>query len=631
MKKTFTLPVLFVFWFILHANILSAQNDPCEIFDIKATTNSIPCDVSSGSIWIDIIGGQTGIYEIEWYNPATRITRKATSFTDGYDITSLSEGTYILKVTDFRTRCTVRKEIAVSKGAFPVGTEIIGNPVTCDGFGTISVRIPVNTKPPFQISLKGPQSENYVANSNNFKIYNLPSGDYEFSLTENGCVATTTINIPTTPGLPHFTLEDEKGACNISSGNIIMRIQDGTPGYQVTIDGPTSGTVSVSDPAFRISDLSSGAYKITLEDANGCLSFGFIEIDRVGLSVALAATKANCNQNGAIKIDISKGTGPYTVLYRGGGIEGSKVIDGHSTTISGPEGNYLVEIKDVEGCNTFATASIELEVSDLYCSITPTTTTCNEENGAINIFISGGKKPYSLSYSGPVSHSEVVNGTTSFENLPAGVYTTFLQDAAGCSVSESTEIVVGGSETASPSFSYVATGYSVFFSNSTESSGAYLWTFGDGTSTAKTSPSHDYQEAGSYEVCLSQTGACNTGITCQTIQIVSFKDISGLLAPIGATSAIFNEPTTDGENVRINQNYPNPFVHQTDILFELPEALQTTIMIHDNTGKVVQTHTTNYEKGVNLFTFNQNNLTAGVYYYTIKAGTFSATKKMIIR
>ncbi len=631
MKKTFTLIVLFAFASILQADILNAQNDPCEIFDVEAQSTGIPCDETSGAIWIDIIGGQTGIYELEWYNPSTRVTGKATSFTDGYEITNLSEGNYILKVTDFRTRCTVRKEIEVSKGAFPAGSKITSNPVSCNGFGTISVSIPLNTKPPFWIKLKGPQSADYVAYSNNFNIYNLPSGDYELGFMEGDCIATTTINVPTTPGLPHFTLEDEKGACNISSGNIIMRIQDGAPVYQVTIEGPTSGTIAVSDPAFRISDLSSGAYKITLADANGCLSFGFIEIDRVGLSVALAATKAKCNQNGSIKVDISKGTGPYTVIYRGGGIEGSKVIDGNSTSFSGPAGNYVVEIKDIDGCNTFSTASIELEVSDLYCSITPQATTCNDDNGAIDIFISGGKKPYALSYSGPVSGSQIVNGSTSFENLPAGVYTTFLQDADGCSVSESSEVVVGAATIANPAFSYASNGNSVFFTNETKSAGDFLWTFGDGASSTKTSPSHDYKEAGSYEVCLSQTGECNIEITCQTIRIVSFKDISGLLTPVGSTFSVFNEPNQGVEDIQIMQNFPNPFVHQTDILFELPEALRTTIMIHDNTGKVVQTHTTNYDKGVNLFTFNQNNLTSGVYYYTIKAGTFSATKKMIIR
>jgi len=631
MKKTFTLLLLFASCLIFQATILNAQSSHCDLFDIELTSNGILCDEADGAISIGIIEGQTGIYEIEWSNPYARITGKATSFTDRYEITSLPEGTYTVKVTDFRSRCVVRKEITVIKGAFPVGTEIIGNPVTCNGFGTISVSIPLHAKPPFHIRLKGSLSEDYVANSNNFKIYNLPAGDYEFSLKEDGCIATTNINVPTTPGLPQFTLEDERGACNVSSGNILMHIQDGAPGYQVTIEGPTSGTVSTSDPSLRISDLSSGAYKITLEDANGCLSFGFIEIDRVGLSVALAATKAVCNQNGAIKVDIYKGTAPYTVIYRGGGIEDSRAIEGNSTTIFGPAGNYVVEIKDAGGCNTFSTASIEQEESDLFCSITPTATTCDADNGAIDVFISGGTKPYSLSYTGPVSGSQVVDGSTSFEHLPAGVYTTFLQDADGCSVSESSEVLVGEIAISDPAFSYAANGTSVLFSNETASSGDFLWTFGDGTSSTETSPSHDFMEAGSFEVCLSQTDACNIAIVCKIIQIVSFRDISGLLSPVNPTSAIINGPIEDLENMRVNQNYPNPFIHQTNILFELPEALRTTIIIHDNTGKVVQTHTANYEQGANLFTFNQNNLTTGVYYYTIKAGTFNATKKMIIR
>jgi len=325
----------------------------------------------------------------------------------------------------------------------------------------------------------------------------------------------------------------------------------------------------------------------------------------------------------------SKGKAPYTLSYRGGETDGIQILAGNATTLSLPVGTYVIEVKDADGCSNFATSSILPVTSDLYCSITPSPTTCNEDNGAINVFISGGKKPYTLTYDGPVSGTRLVNGTTSFDNLPAGNYTTFLQDAEGCSVSESSVVTIGDAETATVEFSPVITGTSVQFFNDTKSTGDFLWTFGDETSSTEISPTHVYQSAGSYEVCLSQAGVCNIDIVCQTIQISAGKETSGFIAPLGSSSFI-KEITSKGQ-LHIRQNYPNPFVQQTNILFELPEALLGTIMIHDNTGKVIQSHTTNYEKGTNFFTFNQNNLASGVYYYTIKAGTFSATKKMILR
>ena len=116
------------------------------------------------------------------------------------------------------------------------------------------------------------------------------------------------------------------------------------------------------------------------------------------MSVALASSQAKCNQNGSIKVDITSGTAPYTISWRGGGGEGSRVIDGSSTSISVPSGTYIVEIKDANGCSTFANTSVTEQPTDLYCSITPSNTTCGLFNGAINIFISGGTKPYTLSY-----------------------------------------------------------------------------------------------------------------------------------------------------------------------------------------------------------------------------------------
>ena len=631
MKRILPLLSLLTICLFFQANSLKAQSSLCEGFDIELKANGILCSESLGEIWIDIIGGKTGSYEVEWYSPQSRVGGKGTSLFEGYEISSLPKGTYTVKVTDFRTRCSVSKKIELKRGSVPQGLKLTGRPANCKGFGSLSVRIPGFKKPPFKIRLKGPQSEEYLVNNNNFSIYNLPVGDYEFSLIEDDCEATTTFNIPTAAGLPSFTLEDEADACNVSSGNIIMRIQDGTPGYTVTLDGPTSGTVNVSDPAFRIFDLISGDYKITLEDAKGCISFGFITIDRVGLAVNLMTKKATCSENGVIEVNISKGTAPYKVSYRGGGTEGNTTITGKSTSFSVPIGTYLVEVVDADGCKGFSDTVIEEKESDLYCSITPSATTCNEDNGSINVFISGGKKPYSLAYTGPVSGNVIVNGSVSFDNLPAGVYTTFLKDAEGCAVSESSAVIVGNSENAAVEFSYAASTTSVVFYNYTTTSGDFLWTFGDGNSSSEFSPSHKYEAAGTYEVCLSQSGVCSIDIKCQTLQIAAAKVNSGLSAPISTSFSALIAETEVANNLRVNQNSPNPFTQQTNILFELPEAGSTTIMIHDNTGKVVQTHTANYDKGSNLFTFNQNNLASGVYYYTIKAGKFNATKKMIIR
>jgi len=619
-----------IFWIIclvLPVNNLFAQVDRCAEFDIELSTNGIFCDQSRGEININIIGGISGEYVVEWDNLGNTIWEKRNTFFPFYTIVDLPPSTYTVKVMDFRTGCFVMKSVTLVRGDLPEDLVLTGNEVECNGMGTISITIPKD-KPPFFISLNGPVKANYIANSRNFRIYNLPAGEYEIGFEEDGCVATTTTVVSEGENLPKMSIQALKGSCSISTGAVIVEPSGGVVkgDYTLSWEGPTKGKLNISNTT-EIKGLLTGAYKFTLVDDNGCKALSMVDIDRSGMSINLSPTQSKCNQNGSIKVDISSGTAPYTINWNGGGSEGSRVIDGNTTTFSLPTGTYIIEVTDANGCSTYSNTAIINVPTDLYCSISSRATTCNKDNGFMQVFISGGKKPYTLSYDGPTSRTVQVNGTINFHNLPAGVYTTFLQDADGCFVSESNEVQVGASEDATASFAYSANGTSVFFFNNS-THGEYMWDFGNGKSSTQVSPSHEYAGSGDYEVCLTTTNKCGSNTQCQTLNIVAFSNLSGLGTQISKTE--FNT-TTNAEGMRVAQNYPNPFVDQTDILFELPEALLTTITIHDGTGKVIQKHAAKYEKGSNLFTFNQNNLTSGVYYYTISTGNFSVSKKMLVK
>ena len=89
-------------------------------------------------------------------------------------------------------------------------------------------------------------------------------------------------------------------------------------------------------------------------------------------------------------------------------------------------------------------------------------------------------------------------------------------------------------------------------------------------------------------------------------------------------------------------NYPNPFNPETWIPYELAETSEVTVTIHAADGKLVHTlelgqlpagiyHT----KGRAAYWDGRNALNepvaSGVYFYTLKAGEFTATRKMVIR
>ena len=68
----------------------------------------------------------------------------------------------------------------------------------------------------------------------------------------------------------------------------------------------------------------------------------------------------------------------------------------------------------------------------------------------------------------------------------------------------------------------------------------------------------------------------------------------------------------------------------TSIIIEMPIALDAAIVLHDQFGRTVHAIQQPLKEGVNKVNFNRNQLSAGIYYYTVKAGDFAATKRMMI-
>jgi hypothetical protein len=88
---------------------------------------------------------------------------------------------------------------------------------------------------------------------------------------------------------------------------------------------------------------------------------------------------------------------------------------------------------------------------------------------------------------------------------------------------------------------------------------------------------------------------------------------------------------SEAEEYALYQNEPNPFIDQTSIGFELPKAMAATITIYDVTGKVVRTIEGDYSAGYQVVRINKNDLfSGGLYYYHLKAGEFTASKKLVL-
>jgi len=83
---------------------------------------------------------------------------------------------------------------------------------------------------------------------------------------------------------------------------------------------------------------------------------------------------------------------------------------------------------------------------------------------------------------------------------------------------------------------------------------------------------------------------------------------------------------------KLFQNEPNPFNEVTQVGFRLPSASSATITVYDVTGKVIKRVTRDYEKGYNIVEIRKSEIAtaAGVFYYQLNSGDFSATRKMVV-
>jgi hypothetical protein len=85
------------------------------------------------------------------------------------------------------------------------------------------------------------------------------------------------------------------------------------------------------------------------------------------------------------------------------------------------------------------------------------------------------------------------------------------------------------------------------------------------------------------------------------------------------------------EKFALLQNYPNPFNPSTKITYNIPQRSNVSLKIYDMLGKEIAT-LVNEQKEVGTYNvqFDASKLSSGVYIYSIQAGDFLVSRKMIL-
>lgn len=81
----------------------------------------------------------------------------------------------------------------------------------------------------------------------------------------------------------------------------------------------------------------------------------------------------------------------------------------------------------------------------------------------------------------------------------------------------------------------------------------------------------------------------------------------------------------------LSQNFPNPFNPSTNIRFKIAVTKSVELRVYDSQGKeIAQLYKGQLQPGTYEVNWNALDFPSGIYFYRLKAGAFSETKKMVL-
>ena len=396
---------------------------------------------TEGSITTYLSGG-TGPYQISWTGPESGSFTTATTTAT---IPNLISGTYQIYATD-ANGCSDSKTVYVTNQTNNLTISLVGNDGICAQYGNIGVYVGEGDGP-FVVSWTGPVSGSASFSGNVYQIPNTPTGLYNVVVTDaNGCSTSGSVQINVQNVLA-ASLTPYNGQCGIN-GSIQVDISQGVPNYIISWTGPSSGSVSIANQQYTISNLTAGDYTVVVVDQNGCSRTmnTTIQHSNDGLQIVTSLIYNICGQYNTIWIDIIGGTPPYTVTWTGTE-NGTGTTTGNGFEIMDlPPGTYKVTVVDANGCMDMEPDIIIYPSPIDLFTVTPDNGVCGE-NGSIQVGINNtGTAPFTLTWNGPVSGTQnyAASGVYVLNNMPSGTYTFTLIDSNGCSETETVTLLNGG-------------------------------------------------------------------------------------------------------------------------------------------------------------------------------------------
>ena len=451
---------------------ISQPNSPLTLTETHQ--DALCLSTQTGSIDLSVSGGTPGFIYL-WNNGATT-----------EDLTGLNAGSYSVTVTDANA-CTQSLTILIADPANTLTLTETHQDISCFGGLTGSIDLTISNPNPIT-------SIAWSNGSGTEDISGLAAGNYFVNVTDlNGCSSFLSISIaqPSAPLTVNGVVSNV--ACfGQTNGGINLTVAGGTAPYTYSW---TNGS-----PNEDIGNLAAGNYSVLVTDANGCTANFNATITEPASPITASSiqTPVSCfgGNNGSIDLSVSGGVTPYTYSWN----NGNTTQDLSNLTA----GNYSVVILDASGCSVTLNSSITQPPLPLTNSAVISNVNCSGNNsGSINLTITGGTAPYSVSWN---------NGSTTEDliNVNAGVYSVAITDLNGCTSTGNFQITQPTTQlTATISVTDVichngATGTATVTPNGGTAPYVYTWSNGQNT------PFIDSLLAGNISVTVTDAAGCTS-------------------------------------------------------------------------------------------------------------------------
>jgi gliding motility-associated-like protein len=398
---------------------------PAQLLANATDSENVKClNDQNGSITLNVQGGTTS-YTYAWKNASSPSNPVISTLQNP---ANLGAGSYNVVVTDlYGCTSTLASPVTINKPNSALSAALASKiDVKCHGSNTGAINISAQGgwgTPVFTWSPSGNTGANLTG---------LLAGIYTPTIVDaGGCVVSTpsiTITEPQPISLSTVSVTNNK-CVGQGDGSITIQVGGGTPVYNVNwTPGGLSGTT--------ISNLAGGNYTPTVTDANNCTKVGNPITVTEPQNPLQLGTPVIVNQIGtslgSITLSPAGGTSPYQYIWS------HLPNPTTNSTLTGlVAGDYLVTVKDANGCITSSNAISVVNTNVLFATFIDNTPSCGD-GACVRIFVnpvtSVINKPYKITWTpgnGAYTETNTALDTIKICNLVGGVYSFTVTDALG--------------------------------------------------------------------------------------------------------------------------------------------------------------------------------------------------------